>query len=125
MRSIKSVMALIMIPELAVMFYSDANAGSKSNKKEKINQRIEKIEYGIKCLERALKMNDKGEGQSKFEKASFAESCFKDGKATKATEIVKKAKFDALNGEMDKANHQFEKAIEYTQDTIDDYETEL
>lgn len=118
-------MSLIMIHAFLILFYSDANASSKSDKKEKLNQRIENIEYGIKCLERALKMNDKGEEASKFEKASFAESCFKDGKANKAAEIVKKAKFDALKGKMDEANHQFEKAIEYAQDTIDECETDL
>lgn len=122
MQWIKSMMAIVMIPALVLMFYADANAG---NKREKINQRIENIEYGIKCLERALKMNDKGEERSKFEKANFAATCFKDGDATKAAKIVEKAQFDALNGKMDEANHQFEKAIEYAQDTIDEYKAEI
>ena len=122
MKWIKPLMAMIMIPALVMIFYSDANAGDK---KEKINQRIESIEYGVKCLERALKMNDKGEERSKYEQAAFAKSCFKDGKATKAAQIVNDAEMDALSGKMDKANHQFEKAIEYAQDTIDEYKADL
>ncbi|HNX58988.1 MAG TPA: hypothetical protein PKK43_07800 [Spirochaetota bacterium] len=124
MQRIKLMMAIVMIPALVVLFHSDANAGNRRDK-EKINQRIENIEYGIQCLERALKMNDKGEERSKFEKANFAASCFKDGKATKAQKIVEKAQFDALNGKTAEANHQFEKAIEYAQDTIDEYKAEL
>lgn len=124
MKWIKPLMAMIIIPALVVLLCADANAGNKRDK-EKINQRIEKLEYGIKCLERALKMNDKGEERSKYEKAVFAKSCFKDGKATKAAQIVNGAEMDALSGKMDKANHQFEKAIEYAQDKIDEYKAEL